>query len=701
MHPRQNVNRTRTPWGRRVHAFRAPLAAAAALVLLAGAFACAWAADTAPPTATGDGAPDPTISAPAPAPAESAPESRPAPRRTAHVAAHVNPAPGPAVPVAAPADLRKVGDWIAFRNARHLAALPAEARIFYRRGLMARQAGQSDEALVNVRGAAELDPSFVDPHLTIAAWLLTREPSQALQQYAAVVELLRQNFNLQLGLAANGALIGFEALYVGLLLACLVLVWLRREELTHPWHERLSLLAPRTGAQWWAVTVFVLPYLAGFGLTLPTVGYLAYLWPNLRVRERVVTVMLLVVVVGTPLALSAVERFSLPLHADAAPFYDVPQLENVPYSAVLEQRLETLSRQQPDNGLVHFGLAWVARRGGHLATSETAYRRVVDLLPRNARALTNLGNVLAMEGRTDDALARYQDAIAADPTNAAAYFNAAQLHTQRFEYAAASEALSRASALNFELVRTYQGQATADGLLPLIDQWIEPRLFWATLRSAPIPHEMAGAVPTGLRRHVEASGWRFSAIALLLAIAGFLAGAWQHRTLHLRHCSNCDAIVCRRCAERRRELALCPACAGIEKGAETTELGRVHLMEYRRDRQRRIRLVETGLAALVPGYGLLAQRRVFGPVVLLALVWLLVMGWTGAAPPFALDPRLTVPGDEVPPLFLLVALAGVYATSLLGYLHHSEKTRARERALQSASRGRVTQSTRRVLHTAA
>jgi len=103
----------------------------------------------------------------------------------------------------------------------------------------------------------------------------------------------------------------------------------------------------------------------------------------------------------------------------------------------------------------------------------------------------------------------------------------------------------------------------------------------------------------------------------------------------------------------------------------------------------------------VPGYGLLAQRRVFGPVVLLALVWLLVMGWTGAAPPFALYPRLTVPGDEVPPLFLLVALAGVYATSLLGYLHHSEKTRARERALQSASRGRVTQSTRRVLHTAA
>ena len=71
----------------------------------------------------------------------------------------------------APRDLRKVAEWIDYRAARHIASMPTEARIFYRRGLNAKQAGQEEEALVNVRGAAMLDPLFVEPHLTIAAWM--------------------------------------------------------------------------------------------------------------------------------------------------------------------------------------------------------------------------------------------------------------------------------------------------------------------------------------------------------------------------------------------------------------------------------------------------------------------------------------------------------------------------------------------------
>ncbi len=689
-----------------------PAAPARVLVLLVAALALPLAAprpagsDTTAPPPVADTAPDPAFAAvpqaggaAAAVAASAAPEAHrtPEPVRVAPA----RPAPAAALRVAPPADLRRVGDWIAYLNARHLASLPAESRIFYRRGLMAKQARQDDQALVDVRGAAELDPTFVEPHLTIAAWMLTRDPSQALQQYAAVIALLRQDFNLQLGLAANATLVGFEALYVGLLLASLVLVWLRRDELTHGWQERLAPLATRGGARWWALGIFALPYLAGLGLTLPTVAYLACLWPNLRARERVLATLLFTVAVCTPLVLGVVERFSLPLHGGAAPFYDVSQIENAPWSRAREEHLAALAHAQPDNGIVQFGLGWESRRGGHLAAAEAAYRRVVQLQPGDDRALTNLGNVLAMEGRTDDALASYRNALTANPSNAAAWFNSGQLHTQRFEYAAATEALSRASALNFELVRSYQSQATTDGLLPLIDQWQQPRVFWATLRSAPIPREMAGAVPIGLRRHVEASGWRFSERAVVLARAGFAAGGLRHRRLHLRNCGNCGAIVCRRCAERRREQALCPACAVLEARAETPELGRLLLVRHRRERLRRLRLVETALASLLPGYGLLSHRRVFTPVLLIALTWLLLMAWLGAAPPFSVEPRLTLPGDEVPSLVVVVALAFVYAASLLGWLHQSEKARAREAELNATSRGRVTQSTRRVMHTAA
>ena len=600
-----------------------------------------------------------------------------------------------------PKDLRRVSEWTAYRVARHIASLPIEARVFYRRGLIAQQSGQMQEALLNVRGASELDPSFVEPHLTLASWMLVREPSQALQQYAVVLELLRQNFNLQLELAANAFLIGYQALFAGLLLAAMLAVWLRREEVMHAWRESLARFGSRRGSRWWAGALMGLPFVAGFGLTLPTLGFLAYLWPVLRARERTLFVLLAAAAIAMPGVLSVSERFSLPLHEDAAPLYAVPALENSPFRPETQARLAALASAQPQNALLHFGLGWTARRGGQLAVAEKAYRRVVELWPASDRAWNDLGNVLAMQGRGDEALACYQRATGLNPANAAAYFNSAQIHTQRYDYAAATEALSRASALNFELVRDYQTQGTSDGLLPLIDQWLEPRVFWATIRTAGIPADMAGDVPVGLRRHVEAAGWPFVALALLVCAIGFGFGAWQHRRLHLRLCSNCGAIVCRRCAERRREHALCPACAAAEASGETPEFARLMLLRRRHERIRHQRVEHTALAAMLPGYGLLAYRRAFTPVFLLAATWLLARAWSGTAAPYALDPRLTLPGQEVPVVALVVGAALVYLVSLLGYFRLAARERAREAEFQATQRGRVQQSTRRSFQTAA
>src|SRR5262249_36121430 len=66
----------------------------------------------------------------------------------------------PGSPVAAvsrPTDLRDVNAWVAWKNATQIDALPAEARLFFRRGLIARQSGQDQEAIQDLRGAIELD----------------------------------------------------------------------------------------------------------------------------------------------------------------------------------------------------------------------------------------------------------------------------------------------------------------------------------------------------------------------------------------------------------------------------------------------------------------------------------------------------------------------------------------------------------------
>src|SRR5205814_7509464 len=129
---------------------------------------------------------------------------------------------------------------------------------------------------------------------------------------------------------------------------------------------------------------------------------------------------------------------------------------------------------------------------------------------------------------------------------------------------AATEALSRASAIDFDLVRDYQALGTSDGVLALVDQWIAPRNFWLALRDAPASTTVEASLPPPWRGHLETTGWRFSLTAMLCGLLAALAGFMGHRGLPLRACSNCGRVVCRRCAQRRREVALCRGCAALE-----------------------------------------------------------------------------------------------------------------------------------------
>src|SRR5439155_25591456 len=58
----------------------------------------------------------------------------------------------------APTTLNDLAAWLDYRARNHIAALPEDARIFYRRGLLLHQSGGSSEAVRLVRGATELDP---------------------------------------------------------------------------------------------------------------------------------------------------------------------------------------------------------------------------------------------------------------------------------------------------------------------------------------------------------------------------------------------------------------------------------------------------------------------------------------------------------------------------------------------------------------
>ncbi len=597
--------------------------------------------------------------------------------------------PGAVAIVPPPQDLNDLPAWLEYRARNHLVGLPLEARLFYRRGLMLAQSGSRDDAIRLVRGAAELDPAFIAPHLTLASWLLLREPSQALLQYASVIELGRENFLLQLALLGNALYLAFQSLFLGVLAAGLIVLGLRNRELRHALTERLARFASPATARWWAWAILVLPFATGFGLALPTVIFLGLLWPSLKAAERAVFVCLVGLLVAAPWVVGSLDHLGTPLREGQPPFHGVPLLATESPAQGRQPELTTLGSRHPEDPFLQFAAAWTARRDGDLQAAEAGYRRALELSPDDDRALNNLGNVLAMQGRTDEALEAYRHAGAVNHANAAAAFNASQIYTQRFEFRAATDALSRAAALNFDLVKTYQSVASDDGVLPLVDQWIAPRSFWAVLSGQRGVASGRGVPPPAWRSSIEASGWGVSAAALLLALLALAAGGRAQRAVPLRTCNNCGAVICRRCACRRRETALCPACAAVEARAETPDFGRVLLVQHRVQVRRSRRLLRTALAMLIPGYGLLSFRRVMPAVLLLAASAALVAIAAGFGAPFSYETGLAVPVQEIPFAVQVGAWLAIYAISILGYFGNVIRADAVEAAQAAPVRSRI------------
>jgi tetratricopeptide (TPR) repeat protein len=682
--------------------------AAVAIALFAGVAGAEGEAPVAAPvvdsastvSATGP-APASEVAPADPIPVEPRPSPHPAPASDAQRARASVPHPpvapeAPAVPAPSPpGDVRDLARWLEYQRGIDGAPFPDEARIFFRQGLMARERSAVAEAERLMRGAAELDPSYVQPHLALASWSLFKEPSQSLLQIATVLELARRNFILQHALAANLVYLGIQAVFLGLLAVGFMILVLRVHELRHGWQERLTRWLSPTTARWWSWSFVVLPFFAGLGPVIPTLAGLAYLWPMLRLRERAAFVALLAAALAAPLATSVLDRLATPLHEDRAPLHGVPLLEHEAYSPDREATLVAAIAAHPGNPFLHFGLGWTLEKRGELAGAGEHFRRVLERWPDHDRTLVNLGAVLARQGRDDEALTLFVRATQLAPGNAAAWFNASQIHTRRFDYHPATEALSRASALDFEMVKTYQARG-GRGSLAFVLCWIAPETFWGAVSAAPPAGDQARALPPSWRGRIEASGWLFSAAVLLVCALMMAAGILEHRHTPLRTCNNCSAVVCRRCAHRRRELALCPRCAEVEATAESPEFARVLLAQHRRRIDHVRHLASTAAAALVPGVGLLVHGRLLRPMLMLTVTAALLSGVLGMAPPFSFEPRIRIGDVGTPSPFVIALWVFVYAWSLISYVQLSARRRAMQAQLAAPTRSRSTQATRHV-----
>ncbi len=582
---------------------------------------------------------------------------------------------------AAPRDFRSLDAWLDYQRTARIAALPLEARVYFRRALIAHDANAPDEALRLARGAIALDPSFLLARWTALRWSAFRDPTQALAQLDALVAFTRGDFPTQWSIALNAAWLALTTWALALLALGLLLLVVHHALLHHALVERLRAGAGLASATVWAWALLVAPFALGLGLLLPTAALLGLLWPSLKARERAVVLAFALTFAALPFAAPLFDRAALPMRTETSPLAAVAGWEREPASDARLAEIARLAADHPGDPYLDFARGWFAYRTGDFGTAAATWQRVATAWPTDARVLDDWGAALAQLGRHDDAMRRYQQALGVDGRDATAWFNLSQAYVQSYDFDQANRALSRASALDFDRVQGYKNQPARAGSLAPVAEWLAPARLWGGVRAARAADD---APPPRWQRwfHVDSpSGW-----GVLVAFAvGLVIGWWFHRGLPLNRCRNCDRVVCRRCAERRRAQILCTPCGRVAASASSPEFSRMLLTRERARRERWSHGGRMVLTVLVPGAGLLYHRRVWRALVLLLVGASLVVARWGGPWPYAAAPRFgtSLALGALPMVVTALVLA---ALGFLGAL--AESQRARRRAADASTVGR-------------
>ncbi|MEP7027408.1 MAG: hypothetical protein ABI960_02325 [Candidatus Eisenbacteria bacterium] len=590
----------------------------------------------------------------------------------------------PAV-VDAPGDPTDVAGWVAYRTARDLPALPAQATVLYRMGVEADLKGESENAVRLWRGAEELDPGYLAPRLTLISHLLGRDPSQGLMEIGRLAGLARTSFRLQHFFTTYLLYYAFSALFLGTLAVALFLCWRYRTRLLHVYQEMLSRRLPAPRARFWAWILVALPFALGLGVAVPAAFTLALLWSYLRRSERAAFLALVGMLVLSPMATRLFDELSLPARPNAPPFYALVELDQQPFDSARLTRVSALAQQHPDNPFLAFSEGWLAQRGHRDEQAQAAYERAQRQWPQEARIPNNLGNIAFAEGNGSQAEIHYKRAIELAPRWAPAHYNLGQLYTARFRYAEASEEIAQATALDFDLVRGLQARSSGQSSPALAEEWLEPRTQWEAVFGENPAHPGAAVMPPAWQPWFESRGLAVAIWTLLLCALGIALGLILHHTLPARVCGNCAATVCRRCATRRRDQVLCEACAALLSTATTPEFGRLLLFKRRRETRRRLGQVRTVMAVVIPGFGVLAYDRLlvgwFVATCTALTVFLLLSGHA----PFPYDPRVFAEAPRPLSGIVLAGLALTYFLSLFTYLSLHGRAREADASVDTSS----------------
>jgi tetratricopeptide (TPR) repeat protein len=307
--------------------------------------------------------------------------------------------------------------------------------------------GDFARARLGLAAAARLDPGR--PETAFAAARVAAEEGRFLTAAAwtakAYARLARQP--ALRGVWLHDALVWLWTALVAAGVLCLALLMATRgRRLTGDLAALLGRHLPRPLALVAAVLLLVWPAALPGGPAWLALYWTVLLWAYLSASERAVVAALLLLAGAAPLLLGAQGRRVAV--AVSPPMRGVEGVAAGRLYGALFNDLAALRAALPGNLAVRQLLADVHRRLGQWELARPLYREVLEREKENTAALLDLGAYYFYKGDFGGAIQHFQQATAADPESAAAYFNLSLAYAEAYLFKERERAYDQAWALD-------------------------------------------------------------------------------------------------------------------------------------------------------------------------------------------------------------------------------------------------------------
>jgi tetratricopeptide (TPR) repeat protein len=308
-----------------------------------------------------------------------------------------------------------------------------------RQGDLARARWALEDAEAMDRGRAET--AF---GRAVVEWEARRYPQAVWQQligYRRLIDAAPRGLVTQNLLLAGLAVVLLAA-------ACFVLLQLASKGPALYWAlaSRLGSGMPGPVAHLLAFVLLLWPLALPGGLLWVLLYWSVLLWGFGSISERVVMVALWGLVGATPfLVASQQQRVAVMLTPPARAIEAVAAGRL--YGGLLSD-IGVLPAMLPESLAVRHLLGDLHRMVGQWDEARAHYEQVLEREAANVTVLLDLGAFYSRKGDHGSAVQLFQRAAAADPTNAAAYYNLSQAYSDAYQFAEQRDALARARALD-------------------------------------------------------------------------------------------------------------------------------------------------------------------------------------------------------------------------------------------------------------